>query len=324
MKYIYFALSLILIIIGYGLWLTRSLPRETKPQFSVAYSIEYARYLGLDPLVAYKSILKELRPKQVRLQIDWDKVEIQEGQYDFSDVDTLVKLAAEQGTQVVLAIGRKVPRWPECHDPAWLKTKEPWLIPDYIDKLLRVEVAFFKANPNIVMWQLENEPLFPFGNCPPPNLHQLMTELKLLRSLDQRPVLLTDTGELTNWWETARVADVQGVTMYRTTWNSLFGYQQYPMSPFFYRLKAALAQAWGPRVIVSELQMEPWAPADIRSLSRAEIDKSFSLDKFTQNINFFKSTGLPEAYVWGVEWWYYMKQKGEPEYWLLGQRLFNE
>jgi len=35
-----------------------------------------------------------------------------------------------------------------------------------------------------------------------------------------------------------------------------------------------------------------------------------------KNIEFAKKTGLKEFYLWGGEWWYWMKEKqGRPELW---------
>jgi hypothetical protein len=32
--------------------------------------------------------------------------------------------------------------------------------------------------------------------------------------------------------------------------------------------------------------------------------------KFKENIDFAKKTGLDTIYLWGVEWWYWLKEKG--------------
>jgi len=35
-------------------------------------------------------------------------------------------------------------------------------------------------------------------------------------------------------------------------------------------------------------------------------------------------TNFDEQYLWGVEWWYYLREKGHPEIWnFLDDRIFN-
>jgi hypothetical protein len=190
--------------------------------------------------------------------------------------------------------------------------------------MLTEVVKHYRGNTTIVRWQLENEPMFGYGDCPPPSWHRLVAERDLLRSLDPtRPILLTDSGELSPWLETAPLADEQGTTMYRVTWNPILGYFSYPWPPLYYRIKAGLVSPFVNKTIVSELQMEPWAPAGLATLSLEEARKSFDLDRFHANVNFFRHTGLPEAVVWGAEWWYAALKHGDPSYWQAGAELFK-
>lgn len=76
------------------------------------------------------------------------------------------------------------------------------------------------------------------------------------------------------------------------------------------------------KTIISELQAEPWAK---EALNATAVDKQlelFSVSDFADNINVAKGTGFDQAYLWGVEWWYFMKQQGYPEYLKFAKRLF--
>lgn len=311
------------VLVGVSVGLERRMPRA-EPQFAVAYSADQARYLGLDSDETFRAILKDLRPRHVRLQANWNSVEPKPGNFDFSELDKLVGEAAAADATVTLAVGRKLPRWPECHDPAWLAGLAPYEIEERQLAMLREVVTHFKPNRNIVRWQLENEPLFGFGNCPPPNVGRLRQEGELLRELDSsRPILITDSGELSPWWESSFLADEQGVTMYQVTWDPLVGYFHYPWPPGFYRLKAALISPFVRKTLVSELQMEPWAPKGLNALSPSEASRSFDPERFWRNVTFVRATGLSEAFVWGVEWWYAQKQRGDGGYWDSGRLLFS-
>jgi hypothetical protein len=50
--------------------------------------------------------------------------------------------------------------------------------------------------------------------------------------------------------------------------------------------------------------------------------KIFSARDFKKYVNFAQKTGFDEVYLWGVEWWYFMKEKGYPEYLEYAKNLF--
>lgn len=303
--------------------LEQRLPRAAT-RFEVAFSAAQARYLGLDARETYRATLRDLRPTGVRLQANWNLVEPSRGGYDFRELDELVGEAAAAGAKVTLALGRKLPRWPECHDPAWLQALAPWEVEPPLMDMLRSVVEHYRGNPAVVRWQLENEPLFAFGQCPTPSLGLLRRERDLVRRIDPaRPILITDSGELSPWLETATLADEQGTTLYRVTYSPVSGYFNYLWPPLFYRLKAALVSPFVRQTVVSELQLEPWAPRGLLALSPGEERQSFSLRQFWQNVGIARATRLPEAFAWGIEWWYWKAQHGDPSYWQAAQTLFT-
>ena len=77
----------------------------------------------------------------------------------------------------------------------------------------------------IKIWQVENEPFFPFGDCPWTDKDFLKEEISLVKSLDSkgRLVLISDSGEGSFWFSAASLGDIVGTTMYEKVWFHQFG-----------------------------------------------------------------------------------------------------
>ncbi|NMC51846.1 hypothetical protein GYA54_03915 [Candidatus Kuenenbacteria bacterium] len=301
-------------------------------RFGVTFSHKYtSENLGLDWKKVYLAIVDDLGVKDIRLVSPWDWTEKEEGQYNFADLDWMIQEAGKRNINIVLAIGRRTPRWPECHDPLWLKelTKE-----EQEKKLLALierTINHFQKYKNIKIWQVENEPFLEFfGQCPKPDQELIAKEVKLVKLLDARPIMVTDTGELSNWQRAGSLADILGVTMYKTVWNDFMGIWRYPWPPAYYYYKAQSIKKNYPsvnQVIVSELQAEPWSIHG-KNIKLFDIDDQFdlfSLGDFKRNLKYVKKAGFPESYLWGVEWWYWLKtEKNHPEFWNTAQKIWQK
>ena len=44
--------------------------------------------------------------------------------------------------------------------------------------------------------------------------------------------------------------------------------------------------------------------------------------KFNEMIDFASKTGFDQQYLWGAEWWYWMKEQGYSEHWEIAKKLF--
>ncbi|MBI5045725.1 MAG: hypothetical protein HZC14_01825 [Candidatus Niyogibacteria bacterium] len=295
--------------------------------WGVAFSRPWSESLGLDWRKTYTAILDDLRPKSLRLPVYWPDVEVESGKYIWSDYDWMIYEAERRGTELVLVMGRKVPRWPECHAPEWAKVLDEKAQQEKILVLLSEIVKRYKDKTNIYAWQVENEPFLPFGECPGPDVSFLQKEIDLVRSLDvSRPVMVTDSGEFGSWFRAAKRADIFGTTMYRIVWSPWLGYVKYPLPPKFFWLKANLVRLFYPHkpIIVSELQAEPWAHKRVYDISWEEQSKSLNLRQFRDNINYARAAGFPKVYLWGAEWWYWLKVKyNHPEFWEEARQLFR-
>jgi hypothetical protein len=300
--------------------------QNDKASLGVTFSHRYAQDIGLNWKEAYLAMLDDLQIRKVRLPVYWDLVEVTEGEYDFADIDWQLNRAQERKVEIILAIGQKVPRWPECAIPDWAmssdqKRKESLL------NFISVVMERYKDNPQIRYWQIENEPFLNFGICPAPDGELLDQEIALARKIDKnKEIMTTDSGELSLWVGAAKRGDVFGTTMYRNIYKPGIGYYTYPIGPRFFRFKYGLIKLFADQenAVVIELQGEPWIAGWTINASLEEQFESMNEDKLRENVTYAKKVGFPEIYLWGVEWWYWLKtEKNYPAVWDTARELFR-
>ena len=294
----------------------------------MTFSSRYASDLGLDWKETYLALLDDVGVKKMRLPVYWDLVEKDQNHYDFADLDWQLAEAKKRGVAVILTVGQKVPRWPECHIPAWASHDDDVRHRGVLHFILKT-VKRYKDDPTIVKWQVENEPFLPFGICPAFDVSFLETEVALVKQIDPaRPVLLTDSGELSLWIGAASRGDEFGTTLYRDIYSKhVGGYFTYPIGPNFFRAKAWLVRTFAHQnnLMVIELQAEPWASGWVANMSLEEQAKTMNETKLRENVRYAKQVGFPEVYLWGGEWWYWMKvKKDSSAVWETGKELFHE
>ncbi len=292
--------------------------------FGVTFSKKYATEIGLNWRELYFAILDDLKAKHVRLPIYWDEIEKEKGVFDYSDYDFMISEGAKRNVHFVVNIGWRLPRWPECHAPAWTNQENITEVQARTLVMLEKTVKRYQDNPAILYWQVENEPfLDTFGICPPSDETFFAKEVALVKSLDKRPVIVSGPGELNMWRQEAKYGDIFGTTMYRVVWNKVIGYMRYPIPAWFYPLKAWFVGIPADKRIIAELQAEPWVPqGKIIYLSPGEAQYSFSLDQFKSNLQYALDTKFKKAYLWGVEWWYWQYKHGDKSFWELAKTLF--
>jgi hypothetical protein len=294
--------------------------------WGVNFSQKHARDLGLDWRETYSALIYDLGAKNIKIASYWDLLESQEDQYDFDDLDWQIETAGNNGANVLLVVGMKSPRWPECHVPEWARGMDKEEQQEKIIDFIKTLVKRYKDNEAVTMWQVENEPFFPFGECLWADKEFLKEEVKTVKSLDNRPVMISDSGEGSFWFEAASIGDIVGTTMYRKVWVWQFGkYLTYPFPPVFYGRKANLINLFFDKEVVCvELQAEPWGPELLYTSPLEEQAKTMNLEKFKENIEYAKRTGLKGFYLWGSEWWYWMKEKhGQDAIWQEAKNLFK-
>lgn len=313
------AILVVVILIAFN-WPVTS--KNENMEFGVSFSDVQARALEMDWKKTYTEILTDLKPKKMRIAAYWSDIEKEPGVYDFSNLDFQVDEAEKYGTKLVLAMGIKVPRWPECFIPEMYAEGEndkplskKAAREEAVLKFEKALVERYKDRKIIEMWQVENEPFLAFGHCIEGALDGQIVEREIaqVKKLDNtRKIMTTDSGELSLWRDAASRSDVFGTTMYRIIYKDAKwydGYVHYPIGPNFFRLKAKLISKWtNPEdIVISELQGEPWGPGWIKTMPIEEQYKSMSPEKLVDIAEFARRTKFKETYVWGVEWWYMLK-----------------
>lgn len=311
----------------FGFLFLGSVVPADKITWGTTFAQSQAKDLGLNWQETYLALLDDLGVRNFRLPVYWDELEKEKGIFDFSPWDfQLAELEKREG-KAILAIGFKLPRWPECRFPKWYSGLSDIEKEGAIFNMIRAIVEHHKDNSTVWAWQIENEPLLKFGICPEKNSKLLDKEIKFVRKLDpSRPIIITDTGEFSVWYEAGKRADILGSTLYRVIHDPALGFVEYKfLNPTFYARKVLLLHLWSPttRVIVSELQAEPWVQSlPISSRPLEEQHKTMSPERFSDNIDFARRTGIDEFYLWGSEWWYWLKMQGEEDIWEKARELF--
>lgn len=300
--------------------------------WGVDFSQMQAEALGLNWVDAYTSIINDLEAKNIKLHTQWDWVEGSKNNYYFSDIDWQIRQAEKNDVKIIYVVGLKSGRWPECHAPSWAESLPKEQQQEEILEYIKKTVLRYKDSESIIYWQVENEPLFKFGECPEwyyDGGDFLKKEVELVKSLDpSRQVIISDSGEQSGWFRSAKIGDIVGITMYREVWAHItdgwgFNFKSF-LSPVTYWRKALIIKKlFGKDVIAIELQAEPWASKPFYDIPLKEQEKTMNLELFKKNIEYAKKTGLDTFYLWGAEWWYWMKEKNnKPEIWNEVKQLF--
>jgi hypothetical protein len=321
-------IGFLVIFILYLLVSFRTIPEEV--DYGVSFNTLYAKELGLNWVEVYSKILNELKPEKIRLAAHWDMIEPQKDSFNFSELDFQVNNAAAKNVEIIMAVGKRLPRWPECHIPDWAfdlsKEETESEILEYIDAV----VSRYKDNDAIKIWQVENEPFLSFfakEHCIDFDKDFLDKEIELVETLDpSREILITDSGELSTWRNAYKRGDIFGNTLYIYAWNEWMGDFRSFVLPGFYSAKRNIWNlVYGKKeAIIAELSLEPWLDKPVIEEDTAVQIQRMSPEKFENVLKFAKQTGFKTQYLWGAEWWYYMKLQGEDWYWERGKEVFRK
>jgi hypothetical protein len=318
-------------------------------KFGTTFSEPYALALGVDPRAAFRAIAHEPELKVVRLCAYWDGIECEPGRFDFSSLEWQMEAAADAGLEIILTVGQKAPRWPEFYVPEWVgagnrkreignRTFEEHLL-----GFIEATVVHFRGAP-IAVWQVENEPYIAFGGA---RIEEglLRREIDLVRSLDERPVMVTESAGKRDWRRVGRLGDVLGVNLYTRVWRRhwtnlwLGGYVNVGRPPEWYARRSREvksgkseignlrvgrvedrstkyeARSDGPEVMVAELQAEPWGRKTVWELTPEEAGETMSPERLRRNVGLAKEAGFETALLWGAEWWYWLRERGDASMW---------
>ena len=306
-------LILVFLVLGLFVYLFvgKSKPAESV-EWGVSFSKRAADGFGIDWKEVFSAILNDLGTKRIRIVAYWNEIEKEEGKYDFSDLDWQIEQIANKRVETIVVVGRRLPRWPECFEPDWIKSYPEEQKQEKILALISEIINRYKNEKSIRIWQVENEPfLRTFGECPPLDRDFFDKEIALVRSIDPiRPIMITESGEFSTWIGGAKRADIIGTSLYRKIHGKL-GYVQYPIPPVFYQRKANLIKAFFGinDIIAIEVQAEPWGDKPTQDLTKEEQDITMSFERFNDVVEYTRQAGFDKAYLWGAEWWYWLREK---------------
>ena len=122
--------------------------------WGVTFSAKFSRELGLNPKENLRAILDDLKVDRIRLVAYWDDIGQEKNTFDFSDLDWQINEAQKRNVRIILAIGMKVPRWPECHMPSWAKTLSMEEREKEFKLYLAEIIKRYKNNKAIKIWQV--------------------------------------------------------------------------------------------------------------------------------------------------------------------------
>ena len=325
LSFVFLLVMLLLVLVALA---QRPVPESI--QYGMSFNTPYARELGLDWQETYDAILHDLGVRHFRLAAHWPMVEPTRDTYNFTELDYQIAEAEKVGADVILSVGRRLPRWPECHVPDWAKElsweEQKVEILEYMELVVRR----YKDSEAIIYWQVENEPyltVFAYEHCGDFDEDFLREEIAFVRSLDDtRPILVTDSGNLGLWTGPWREGDLFGTSVYVHFWNPELGQFRTVLPPWFYRVKTnVMSLLYGDKEsILIELSAEPWL---LSPITEVDIETQYSrmdIEKFNDILLYAEDTRFEKQYLWGAEWWYWLRDKGHPEMWERGLEIFGQ
>lgn len=327
-KLILISIAILLLLLVLGVAFLAQKEKPATITYGMSFNTLYARELGLDWQETYEAIITDLGVRHLRLAAHWPMIEGERDVYNFTEMDYQIKRAEEVGADVILAVGRRLPRWPECHVPTWAESLPAEVRNEEQLAYMKLVVERYKNSPAVKIWQVENEPFlraFAFEHCGELDTDFLDKEIALVRSLDStRPILVTDSGNLGTWQGAYQRGDIFGTSVYVHFWNPDLGQFKTFLPPWFYRAKENLmALLYGRRpAYLIELSAEPWLIEPIASVPISVQFTRMDIDKFNDILKYAEDTRFDTQYLWGAEWWYWLLLQGEPAFWQRGQELF--
>ena len=321
----------ILLIIVATFWILSLVFSDERgePVYGVSFSRFHADELGLDWKETYLALQNDLGVKNFRFSAHWPITEPEKDKYNFEELDFQMAEAGRSGASVIFAVGRRLPGWPECHIPDWAMALGSEERSNELLEFITLVVNRYKNYDNIIYWQVENEPFltgFSRSACGDLYKEMLQREIELVKKLDSRPVLITDGGEFGDWFRAYSRGDVFGTSLYLYIWPRSVGLPiRYPITPAFFRIKhnvVRLLMGAKPSFVV-ELSTEPWLLQPIVETPIEVQLERMGMDKFNEMIDFSAKSGFNGFYLWGAEWWYWLKLQGYPEHWERAKQLIH-
>lgn len=327
---------LLLVVIGllgtmYGIaqWYIHT--EASKPlQLGVSFIPDYAQSLGVDPQKTMDALLN-IGVKQFRLVSYWSDIEQVPGHYDFSQLDWQFQKAEAKHAKVILTVGLRQPRWPECHIPTWAVSEPQSQWQPQLESFMQAVIQRYKSSASLQSYQLENEYfLHGFGTCTNYDRSRLVSEYNLVKKLDpQHPIIVGRSDNAVGIPVGQPQPDEFSISVYRRVWDAgvTHRYLEYPFPAWFYGFLAGWQKIADHKdMMIGELQAEAWSPhgQTIPETSLSEQSKSFDSQRFQDVVRYGQATGMRQIDLWGAEYWYYRSQiLHDPSLWNVASQEFG-
>ncbi len=320
----------VLLMYSIGFWYIQS-DKNTPANYGVSFIPDYAKSLGLDPRQTMDALIN-INVKEFRLVSYWSDIEPSQGTYNFTDLDWQFKKAEVAHAKIILTLGLRQPRWPECHAPKWVNTNAP--SSEWINEIKNYEsrvVERYKNSPSLYEYQLENEYFLKgFGKCTNFDRNRLVSEYTLVKSLDPNHKIIVGLSNNTLGFPINQPhPDIYGISVYKRVWDAAFThrYVEYPYPAWYYAFLAGVQKIYHQTpMIISEMQAESWPPngKSINEISINEQNKSLNPKRLEGRFKYAKNTGMKQLIMWGAEYWYYRDQVlHDPSLWNVAKQQFN-
>lgn len=316
-RLVYGAIALVALVIvamyGVAEWYIHS---ESGPQqLGVSFIPDYAVSLGVDPQATMDALINA-GVRNFRLVSYWSDIEQSQGHYDFSQLDWQFQKADAAHAHIVLTLGLRQPRWPECHMPGWATNEPQQLWRAQLAQFMAAVIERYHANPALQSYQLENEYFLQgFGICDQipgaEDRSRLVAEYQSVKRLDpHHPVIIGRSNNDIGWPVGQPQPDEFSVSVYKRVWDAGFShrYLEYPFPSWYYGFLAGWEKIFnGKDMVIGELQAEAWPPngQTIPHTTLAEQNKSLDAKRLQDRVQYGKASGMRQIYLWGAEYWYY-------------------
>jgi hypothetical protein len=324
----FFISFLLVILLAYSKdailqWTVRDPGRSANLQIGTTFIKINAEHLGLDWRSAYKEILTDIGIKQIRIPIFWDQLEREPGKFDWVDLDWQMQEAAKANAQVMLVVGHRVPRYPECYAPDWTKGLDDAAFKRSLFTMTETVVKHYRDHPALGAWQVENEPeakimgkIWGDGTCREIS-HLVREEVQLVRRLNMRRIKIVVTYAFTPW-TAAQVrktlkfdSDVVAMTLFNKLYFRSPFYTGYlemfklgPLSPLRLGYQRSLIKKNEQELWIAEMQAEPWGPDGPYKFDQPEdADITMNPARLRETWDYAVNGGASRVYLWGAEWW---------------------
>ncbi|MDB5164414.1 MAG: hypothetical protein JWL89_40, partial [Candidatus Saccharibacteria bacterium] len=280
-------------------------------EYGVSFIPDYAQSLGVEPKATMDGLLG-IGVKNFRLVSYWSDMEQTPGSYDFSQLDWQFQKAEAAHAKVVLTLGLRQPRWPECHIPDWASNEPVQQWQPQLETFMQKVVERYKNSTSLDKYQLENEYFLKgFGTCTNFDRARLVSEYNLVKKADPgHQIVVPRSNNGLGYPVGQPQPDEFSVSVYKRVWDAgwTHRYLEYPQPAWYYGFMAGWQKiVLGKDMRIGELQAEAWPPngQQITETSLAEQNKSLDAKRLQGRFTFGKNTGMREIDLWGAEYWYY-------------------